>query len=38
MISTDNVDELDSIYEAKEKRKDDLLKTQKEIARQMKGT
>jgi hypothetical protein len=30
-ISTDNVDELDSMYEFKKKRDDDLLETQKKI-------
>jgi hypothetical protein len=36
-ISTDNVDEIDSLYAAKEKRSDDLLKVQRDIM-QMKQT
>jgi replicative DNA helicase len=37
-ISTENVDELNSIYEMKEKRKEEQLKTQEEIMRQLKKT
>ena len=37
-ISTDNVDELDSIYELKTKQKEEQLKTQAEIMKQMKNT
>lgn len=37
-ISTDNVDEHDSIYELKTKQKEEQLKTQKEIMEQMKNT
>ena len=37
-ISTDNVDELDSIHELKTKQKEEQLKTQAEIMKQMKNT
>jgi replicative DNA helicase len=37
-ISTDNVDEIDSLYAAKEKRSDDLLKVQGNIMQMMKET